>query len=232
LDLPKRLKRLAAATADLVRPEMVIGLGTGSTADAVTRELGRRVAAGLRFSGVPTSLHTESLARELGISLTTLDEHDQLDFGFDGVDELDPALNAIKGRGGALLREKLVASACLDYVFVATTEKSVAVLGARMPLPVEIVGFGWKQTAAHLSHLGIAPSLRRSRAGAETPFTTDNGGLVLDCESGPISDPYLLASSIKGISGVVDHGLFLGMAQLALQVDPEGTVERRVVPSD
>src|SRR6476646_8293337 len=118
---------------------MVVGLGTGSTADAVTRELGRRATAGLCFSGVPTSRRTESLARELGISLTTLDDQLQLDLGYDGVDELDPDLNAIKGRGGALLHEKLVAFACVDYLFVATTEKSVTILGERTPLPVEIV---------------------------------------------------------------------------------------------
>lgn len=233
MDLPERLERLAAATADLVRPGMIVGLGSGSTADAVTRELGRRVAAGLLFSGVPTSHRTESLARELGISLTSLDEHEQLDFGFDGVDELDPALNAIKGKGGAMLREKLVALACLDYVFVATTEKSVAALGERAPLPVEIVRFGWQQTTSRLHQLGVAPALRYTVGrDSPTPFVTDNGGLVLDCETGPIADPMHLASAIKGIAGVVDHGLFLGVARGALQVDPEGEVVRRVVPAD
>jgi ribose 5-phosphate isomerase A len=232
LELPERLQRLAVATAELVRPGMVIGLGTGSTADAVTRELGRRVAAGLRFSGVPTSRRTESLARELGISLTTLDEHERLDLGFDGVDELDPALNAIKGKGGALLHEKLVALACDDYVFVATTEKSVAVLGERTALPVEIVRYGWKQTASRVRKLGVAPALRHSGADSATPFTTDSGGLVLDCETGPLADPIHLGSTIKGIAGVVDHGLFLGIAQSALQVDPDGEVLRRLVPGD
>src|SRR3954470_15233000 len=202
VELRERLQRLAVATADLVRPGMVIGLGTGSTADAVTRELGRRAAAGLRFSGVPTSRHTESLARELGISLTTLDEHEQLDLGFDGVDELDPALNAIKGKGGALLREKLVALACVDYVFVATTEKNVSVLGERVRLPVEIVRFGWKQTASRLDQLGIAPSLRYSVADAQTPVTTDNGSFVLDCQTGPLSTPSQIAAAIKDVSGV------------------------------
>jgi len=207
---------------------MVIGLGTGSTADAVTRELGRRAAAGLRFSGVPTSRHTESLARELGISLTTLDEHEQLDLGFDGVDELDPALNAIKGKGGALLREKLVALACVDYIFVATTEKNVSVLGERMRLPVEIVRFGWKQTASRLDQLGIAPSLRYSVADAQTPVTTDNGSFVLDCQTGPLSTPSQIAAAIKDVSGVVDHGLFLGLAGSAIQVDSDGAVLQRM----
>ncbi len=228
LDLPQRLERLAVVTADLVRPGMVIGLGTGSTADAVTRELGRRVAAGLRFSGVATSRRTELLARELGISLTSLDEHEQLDLGFDGVDELDPALNAIKGKGGALLREKLVALACVDYVFVATTEKNVSVLGERMRLPVEIVRFGWKQTALRLGQLGIAPSLRYSAADTQTPVTTDDNGYVLDCQTGPLSTPFQIAAAIKDVSGVVDHGLFLGLAGSALQVDSDGAVLQRM----
>src|SRR5262249_3529444 len=159
-----------------------------------------------------------------------LDEHEQLDIGYDGVDELDPSLNAIKGGGGALLHEKLVALACVDYVFVATTEKNVATLGERTPLPVEIVRFGWKQTASRLRQLGMAPTLRKEREDGQTPFTTDNGGFVLDCETGPLSTPSQVAVAIKGVSGVVDHGLFLGMARVALQVDPGGTVLRRVAP--
>jgi ribose 5-phosphate isomerase A len=228
LELPERLERLAVATADLVRPGMVIGLGTGSTADAVTRELGRRAAAGFQFAGVPTSQRTEMLARELGIPLTTLDEHEQLDFGFDGVDELDPALNAIKGRGGALLREKLMALACVDYVFVATTEKNVAMLGERMRLPVEVVRFGWKQTASRVSRLGFDLALRYSGADSATPFTTDNGGFVLDCDTGPLSAPSVVADALKLVPGVVDHGLFLGLARSALQVDSDGDVLRRI----
>ena len=228
MDLPERLERLAVAAADLVRPGMVIGLGTGSTADAVTRELGRRVSAGLSFSGVPTSHRTELLAGQLGIALTTLGAQEQLDFGYDGVDELDPSLNAIKGKGGALLHEKLVALSCANYVFVATTEKSVSILGERTALPVEIVRFGWKQTASRLRQLGVVPELRRSRDDSEVIFTTDNDGYVLDCVTGPLSDPLQVAAAIKGVAGVVDHGLFLGLAQSALQVDPDGEVVTRV----
>jgi ribose 5-phosphate isomerase A len=227
VELAERLQRLAVAAADLVQPEMTVGLGTGSTADAVLRELGRRVAAGLVFSGVPTSRRTEAIARELGIPLTTLDDAGRLDLGFDGADEIDPHLDAIKGKGGALLREKLVALACVDYVLVATTEKSVDELGTRMPLPVEIVPFGWAQTAARLTDLGVAPMLRIGADGLHQPFVTDNGGYILDCATGPLADPGGLAAGVKGVPGVVEHGLFLGLARAALQVDPGGQVLRR-----
>jgi ribose 5-phosphate isomerase A len=227
VELAERLRRLAIAAADLVTPGMLVGLGTGSTADAVTRELGRRVAGGLIFTAVPTSDRTEALARDLGISLATLDEIDRLDLGIDGADEIEPALDAIKGRGGALLREKLVALSCGDYVLVATTEKSVDQLGARTPLPIEIVAFGWSQTAKRLASIGLAGQLRTTDDESARPWLTDNGGIILDCPTGPIADPPELAAIIKAVSGVVEHGLFLGIARAALQVDPEGQVVRR-----
>jgi ribose 5-phosphate isomerase A len=223
----ERLQRLAIAAADLVAPGMIVGLGTGSTADAVIRELGRRVAEGLSFTGVPTSQRTEQLARELGIPLTTLDEAAALDLGIDGADEIDPNLDAIKGRGGALLHEKLVALACAKFVLVASTEKNVARLGQRTPLPVEIVTLGWRQTAARMAPLGINPTLRPSSADPALPWQTDNGGFILDCATGPLADPYALAAAIKGTAGVVEHGLFLGIAQSVLQVDANGAVLRR-----
>ena len=209
------------------RPACCVGLGTGSTADAVTRELGRRVAEGLVFTAVATSDRTEALARDLGIPLSTLDEVDRLDLGIDGADEIDPTLDAIKGRGGALLREKLVALSCDDYVLVATTEKSVDRLGARTPLPIEIVAFGWSQTAKRLASIGIAAQPRTVDDAPARPWVTDNGGIILDCATGPIADPSQLAAAIKAVSGVVEHGLFLGIARVALQVDPEGQVVRR-----
>ena len=227
VELSDRLQQVAIAAADLVMPGMLVGLGTGSTADVVTRELGRRVAAGLIFTAVPTSERTEALARSLGIPLSTLDTTDRLDLGIDGADEIDPELNAIKGRGGALLREKLVALSCDDYVLVATTEKSVARLGARTPLPIEIVAFGWSQTATRLANIGIAPELRNVDEDPARPLTTDNGGFILDCVTGPIEDPARLAAAIKAVSGVVEHGLFLGIARSALQVEADGYVVRR-----
>jgi ribose 5-phosphate isomerase A len=227
VDDAERLLRLANAAADLVKPGMRVGLGTGSTADAVIRELGRRVAVGMSVTGVPTSSRTASLARELGIPLTTLDAVERLDLGIDGADEIDPALNAIKGRGGALLLEKLVALACNEFVLVGSTEKNVAQLGERMRLPVEIVPYGWPQTADRLSALGIVPELRKSPTDPAKPFTTDNGGSILDCATGPIADPAWLAASVKAVTGVVEHGLFLGIATAALQVDPLGNVIQR-----
>ena len=227
MELAERLQRLAVAAADLVAPGMLVGLGTGSSADAVTRELGRRVAAGLVFTAVPTSDRTKALARGLGIPLSTLDETGRLDLGIDGADEIDPALDAIKGRGGALLREKLVALSCDDYVLVATTEKSVDQLGVRTPLPVEVVAFGWSQTVKRLATLGIAPEPRMVDDEIPRPWVTDNGGIILDCATGPIDDPSQLAAAVKAISGVVEHGLFLGIARAALQVDPDGQLMRR-----
>jgi ribose 5-phosphate isomerase A len=227
VELAGRLRRLAIAAADLVTPGMLVGLGTGSTADAVTHELGRRAAGGLIFTAVATSDRTEALARDLGIPLSTLDEVDRLDLGIDGADEIDPALDAIKGRGGALLREKLVALSCDDYVLVATTEKSVHQLGARTPLPVEIVAFGWSQTAKRLASIGISPERRTLDGDPTRPWVTDNGGVIMDCATGPIADPPQLAAAVKAVAGVVEHGLFLGIARAALQVHPDGQVVRR-----
>ncbi len=228
MDLAERIARLAAVAADLVQPGMTIGLGTGSTADAVIHELGRRASAGLTFTGVPTSCRTEALARDLGIPLTTLDDVERLDLGIDGADEITPNLDAIKGKGGALLYEKLVALACERFVLVATTEKNVEFLGERTPLPVEIVRFGWLQTARRLDDLGFTPELRLSPVGAEQPFVSDNGSYILDCATGPMDDPALIAAAVKAVPGVIEHGLFLGLARSALQVDGAGTVIRRV----
>jgi ribose 5-phosphate isomerase A len=225
VETAERLHRLAIAAADLVQPGMLVGLGTGSTASAVIEELGRRAAAGLTFTGVATSSRTETQAREVGIHLTSLDDVERLDLGIDGADEIDPELNAIKGRGGALLMEKLVALACDQYVLVASTEKTVDRLGERMPLPVEIVRIGWAHTEARLADLGMTPELRR---GSKGPFTTDNGGYIVDCMTGPIEDATALAAAVKAVAGVVEHGLFLGIASIALQVDSEGLIVRRV----
>ncbi len=232
MEQQERLRILAVAAADLVRDGMRVGLGTGSTADAVIRELGQRVGNGLNFTGVPTSKRTETLARSLGIPLTTLEEVQRLDLGIDGADQIDPSLDAIKGKGGALLHEKLVALACLDFVLVASTEKSVERLGVQTALPVEVVRFGWMQTAGRLSGLGLTPELRRSGAAPDGAFVTDNGGFILDCATGPITDARRLAEAVKAIPGVVEHGLFAGIANASLQVDPDGTVLNRVRPSD
>ena len=221
MELSDRLAALAAHAADEVQPGTLVGLGTGSTAEALLNELGRRVAAGLRFTGVATSARTAVLAGELGIPLQTIDDVDDLDLCLDGADEIDPALNLVKGRGGALLWEKLVAVRARRYVIVAAAEKLVPQLGVHLPLPVEVVPFGWRHTARALAELGCDPMVREAHG---APFVTDGGHYILDCATGPIGDAVALAVRIKVIAGVVDHGLFVDMAHRALTVDNAGIV--------
>lgn len=216
-----RLDRIGAQAADEVSPGMIVGLGTGSTASAFVRALGQRVAAGLSITGIPTSVETETLARSLNIPLTELDTVDTVDLCIDGADEIDPALNIVKGRGGALLFEKLVARRADRYIIIATEEKLVNQLGTRLPLPVEVVPLGWKHTARELERIGLQPVLR---AGDDTPFVSDGGHYILDCETGGIENARELASRIKAITGVVDHGLFIDMVDLAMTVDDAGRV--------
>ncbi|MFT4037040.1 MAG: ribose-5-phosphate isomerase RpiA [Thermomicrobiales bacterium] len=227
MDEQDRLRRLAAAAADLVQPGMLVGLGTGSTAAAVVDELGRRVQNGLTFTGVTTSDRTEAQTLSLGIPVVSLDDVAALDLGLDGADEIDPQLNAVKGRGGALLMEKLVAIACTRFVLVASSEKSVDELGVRLPLPVEVVRFGWKHTAARLEALGLRPELRPASPGAPEPYITDMGNYILDCGPDPIPDPAALAGVLKALPGVVEHGLFVAIASDALQIDPDGALFHR-----
>ncbi len=222
MELSDRLKTLARAAADEVEPDMVVGLGSGSTSDAVVRELGRRVGEGLRFTGVATSERTAALASSFGIPLRTMDDVETLDLCLDGADEIDPALNLVKGRGGALLWEKVVAARARRFVVVAASEKLVPQLGVRMPLPVEVIPFGLHHTARALSALAIAPVLRRGEAG--TPFLTDGGHYILDCVTGPMADCVDLATRIKALTGVVDHGLFIGMANRSMTVDLHGEI--------
>jgi len=233
MDDAERLAALARRAADEVTPGMTLGLGSGSTAEAVVRELGARVAAGLAVRGVPTSERTATLARDVGIPLLGLDEVDGIDLGIDGADEIDPNLDLVKGRGGALLHEKLVALACARFVVVAAAEKLVERLGTRMPLPVEVIPFGARRTAVRLEKLGLRPALRvRSGVSAETgmlgtarvPFVTDGGHHLLDCDVAPIADAAGLAAAIKATAGVVEHGLFVGIADRALVVEADGVV--------
>ncbi len=224
----ERLGAVARAVAGRVETGMTVGLGTGSTADAALREIGRRAQAGLAIRGVPTSRRTAKLARDLGIRLVSLEEVDRIDLGIDGADEIDPELNAVKGRGGALLHEKLVALDCDNYILVAASEKLVAHLGTRLPLPVEVVPFGWQHTAARLETLGLRPVLRADPDHPSGPFHTDGGHLILDCETEPITDAPTLATQIKLTPGVVDHGLFLGVAHRALIAEPDGTIRELI----
>lgn len=221
MDDALRLERIGSQAADEVRPGTIVGLGTGSTASAFVDALGHRVAEGLRVTGVPTSVDTAERARALGIPLASLDDVERLDLCVDGADEIDPQLNLVKGRGGALLHEKLVARRAARYLIIAAEDKLVDRLGTRLPLPVEIVPLGWRHTARELARLGIEPELRHAGDG---PYLTDGGHWILDCQTGGIGDAADLAARIKGLTGVVDHGLFIGMVDLAMTVDREGHV--------
>lgn len=216
-----RLARLAERAAAEVEDGMTLGLGTGSTADAFLNALGKRVAQGLRVSGVPTSNRTAKLATSLGVTLLTIDEVVRLDLGIDGADEIDPSLNLVKGRGGALLYEKLVALICDRYLIIAADEKRVDRLGTRLPLPVEVIPYGWKQTTARVAGLAGQPKLRLT---GDAPFVTDGGHYILDCVTGPIHDPLSLDVALKETPGVVDHGLFIGIATEAMTVDAAGEI--------
>ena len=212
MDAQQQLKQCAAESAvALVENGMILGLGTGSTAKLAVDVLGKRVAGGLRITGIPTSEATDHQARSLGIPISTLDEHPEIDLTIDGADEVELGpLNLIKGRGGALLREKIVASASKRLVIIVDESKLVERLGSRFAVPVEVVPFGWTATARSLQALGAKITLRTSAD--SKPFITDGGHYILDCAFGPIASPAKVDSELNGIVGVVEHGLFLGMA--------------------
>ena len=201
------------AAAELVRDGDIVGLGTGSTAYFAVVALGERVKAGLKITGIPTSVQTAELARTVGIPLTTLDEHPEIDITIDGADEVDPKLNLIKGGGGALLREKVVASVTKKMVVVADSGKIVSALG-KFPLPVEVISFARTVVEKKIVALGATPKLRTKSDGS--PYLTDNGNQILDCSFGRIEDPPALARELNGMPGVVEHGLFIGLAKVAL----------------
>jgi ribose 5-phosphate isomerase A len=220
------LKRTAAARAiEFVRPGMRVGLGTGSTAAHFVALLAERVRAGLDIIAVPTSEATRAQAARLGIVLTTLDETPELDLTVDGADEIAPDLTLIKGGGGALLREKIVATASARMVVIADESKWVSVLG-RFPLPVEIAPFGatvtQRMVEAAVSGEGdaVPAPLRLDQNGHA--FVTDGGHWLLDAQLRRIADPRALASKLSAIPGVMEHGLFIGLAQAAIVAGPDG----------
>ena len=209
--------------AEGVNPGMVLGLGTGSTVAYFLDALGRRVAAGELpgIIGVPTSLKTESIARGLSIPLTTLEEAKVLDLTVDGADEVAPNFDLIKGLGGALLREKMVAQASRHLVIIVDEGKVVQRLGTRSPVPVEVASFGWRSHLPFLEELGAKPTLRVGPDGQS--FRTDNGNLILDCRFPEgISDPSALDRALAARAGVLESGLFLGMAREVWVGGPEG----------
>ena len=221
----KSLKIEAARVAlGHVEHGMKLGIGTGSTAEEFVRLLAMRVAEGLDVVGVPTSERTAALCRELGVKLATLDELPQLDLTIDGADEIGPELALVKGGGGALLREKIVAAASKRMIVIADKSKLVETLG-RFPLPVEVNGFGLGATRIAIeqaaARLGLSGPLTLRMTG-DVPFVTDGGHLILDASFGRIPDPKALASALCAIPGVVEHGLFLGLAEIAVVAGETG----------
>jgi ribose 5-phosphate isomerase A len=207
-------KELAArASLQFVRDGDVVGLGSGSTAAYAVRYLGKRVRAGMKIRGIATSVQTQNLAASVGVPLTTLEEVQRIDVTIDGADEFDPELRLIKGGGGALLHEKIVASASRQVIIIADSSKQVCVLG-KVPLPVEVIRFAEALVSEKISVLGATVRLRKDKAGK--PFITDEGNHILDCHFGQIPDPPALAHTLSEIPGVVEHGLFVNLADLML----------------
>ncbi|MGD1071084.1 MAG: ribose-5-phosphate isomerase RpiA [Bryobacteraceae bacterium] len=215
------LKQIAAnQAADDLRDGMIVGLGSGSTARLLVAAIGKRVAAGLKIIGIPTSELTADQARALGIPLSTLGEYPAVDVTIDGADEVElGTLNLIKGGGGNLLREKIVAAASARLVIIVDETKLVPKLGTGWKVPVEVTQFGWQATARHLTKLKAEPFLRM-RDGQ--PYVTDGQNYILDCAFGPIESATALENQLDGVVGVVEHGLFIGLTSEVLVGAPEG----------
>lgn len=212
-------QRAAEAALKYVRNGMTVGLGTGSTADFFLQALGNAIRSGQLkgIKGLPTSKQSERRANEVGIPLTTFADSPNPDVTIDGADEIDPRLNLIKGLGGALLREKIVAQNSRQLVIIADASKQVTRLGTHAPLPVEVALFGHESHEAFLRALGCAPTLRLTAD--KTVLVTDNGNVIYDCRFASIDDPAALQTRLKSRAGIVESGLFLGMASFALVGD-------------
>ena len=222
---PDRQKALAAHKAmEFVQDGQILGLGTGSTVHHFLTAVGKRVQQGLRVRGVPTSQATAVYARQLGIPLLSNEEPWDIDVAVDGADQVDPHLNLIKGGGGALLREKIVAKAAQQFIVIVDQAKQVPSLGLHFPLPVEIVPFGWRTTQRHLENLGWQSPLRQK---AGQPFLTDNGNYIMDLHIPEIADPAALELSLNQIPGVVECGLFVMMTSLVITGTNDGPLLTR-----
>lgn len=208
-------KAVGEKAIDFIKKDTIIGLGTGSTVFYTLHLLGKLVQQGLSIKGIPTSRQTEKLANELNIPLTSFDEIDQIDLAIDGADEVSTNLDLIKGGGGALLREKIVAKAAKKLIIVADSTKLVDRLGS-FPLPVEIVPFGVDVTKRHIQKIGIHPELRMVNG---APFITDNGNYILDCSCPKLMTPKHLETDLNMIPGVVENGLFISMADMVITVN-------------
>jgi ribose 5-phosphate isomerase A len=214
-------KEVGEKAADYVKDGMVIGLGTGSTVYYTITKLGKLVQQGLSIKGIPTSFQTEKLAKDLGIPLVSFKDIDHIDVAIDGADEVSPDLDLIKGGGGALLREKIIAKAADIFIVVADSLKLVNTLGA-FPLPVEVVPFGMEMTEKYLEKLGGSPKLRQDN---KSPYQTDNGNFIFDCSFQKITHPGDLERELNLIPGVVDNGLFVGMADIVISLDKQKEID-------
>jgi len=216
-------EKQAAARASLkyVRDGQIVGLGSGSTATFAIRMLGERVREGMNIRGIPSSVASRDLAVDLGIPLITFEDAQQIDVTIDGADEFDPSLNLIKGGGGAMLREKIVASASRQLVIVTDSSKQVPMLG-KFPVPVEVISFAEPLVAKRISDLGAKVVQRQDKSGK--PYITDEGHHILDCHFGKIPDPTTLGRTLSEMPGIVEHGLFVGMANIVVMAKA-GAVE-------
>lgn len=223
LKLQDRLKMEAGqAAVDFIESSMVLGLGTGSTTRYALEEIGRRIKSGRlkNIVGIPSSVQTEKMAGELGIILTTFDEFQEIDLTIDGADEVDPELNLIKGGGGALLREKILAQASRRNIMIVDESKLSPRLGTHWPVPIEVIPFAWKVVGKFLISLGGEARLRMKDNG--NPYTTDQDNYILDTKFGPVSDLDGLASKLSGRAGIVEYGLFLGTASEVIVAGENG----------
>ena len=216
--------KAAQHALDFVQDGMLLGLGSGTTSTVFIKQLGERVKQGLRVQGIATSDASQRLAESLSIPITTFDQCPELDLAIDGADEVGPDLALIKGGGGAMLREKIVASAARRFIVIADSSKLVDTLG-RFPLPVEVIQMALPLVSRKLEALDLNPKLRHHPDGSL--YITDEGNFILDCACGSIPDPAWTASELRGIVGVVEHGLFVNMASLALIAGDDGVREVR-----
>lgn len=215
-------QRAAERGVEFIEPGMIIGLGHGTTTAFAIRKIAQALQSGKLFDilAVPCSRQVEQEAKRLKIPLTTLEKHPSLNLTIDGADEVDPKFNLIKGGGGALLREKIVAQASRREIIVVDESKLSPALGTHWTVPVEVIPFGWRSQSAYIESLGAKVSLRMRDEGGQ--FHTDQGNLILDCNFGPITDPGLLAAELNSRAGVVEHGLFVGLATDVIVADAGG----------
>ncbi len=219
-DLDGFKKAAALKAIEFVRDGMVVGLGTGSTAKHLVLALGERVRAGMNLRGVPTSQETATLARESGIPLLDSENRWEIDVALDGADQVDPDLNLIKGGGGALLKEKIVAASAKQFIVMVDHTKQVPVLGGSFPLPIEVIPFGWGSTARAIESLTNSRVILRERNGI--PFKTEAGNLIVDVHIDRISQPGELETALNLIPGVVETGLFVGRTNILIVGTPQG----------